>query len=52
MQPGVCNPEFYVDLVYELKSKLLYQSFETYSKSFQESRAFFRHYAADCMPSF
>ena len=23
-----------------------------YSKSFQESRVFFRHYAADCMPSF
>ena len=22
------------------------------SKSFQESRVFFRHYAADCMPSF
>ena len=27
-------------------------TFETYSKSFQESRVFFRHYAADCMPSF
>ena len=25
---------------------------EAYSKSFQESRVFFRHYAADCMPSF
>ena len=26
--------------------------FQTYSKSFQESRVFFRHYAADCMHSF
>ena len=24
-------------------------SVETYSKSFQESRAFLRHYAADCL---
>ena len=56
MQQDICNPEFYVDLVYTFqknhwKSKLLL-SFQTYSKSFQESRVFFRHYAADCMPIF
>ena len=26
--------------------------FQKYSKSFQESRLFFRHYVTDCMPSF
>ena len=55
MQQGICNPEFYgdwdINLGYHWKSKLLL-SFQTYSKSFQESRVFFRHYAADCMPSF
>ena len=54
MQQGICNPEFNGDLVYKFK-KIIGNpnlTFETYSKSFQESRVFFRHYAADCMPSF
>ena len=54
MQQGICNPEFYGDLVYKFK-KIIENpnfSFHTYSKSFQESRVFFRHYAADCIPSF
>ena len=59
MQQGICNPEFYGDLVYTCKFKKIignpnfhFVSFEMYSKSFQESRVFFRHYVADCMPSF
>ena len=55
MQQGICNPEFYGDWVYKFNKSLEIQTsliFETYSKSFQESRVFFRHYAADCMPSF
>ena len=51
MQQGICNPEFYGDLVYKFK-KIIGNTNITYSKSFQESRVFFRHYAADCMPSF
>ena len=63
MQQGICNPEFYGDLVYKFKKiignpnfsnllKRIVNRFETYSKTFQESRVFFRHYAADCMHSF
>ena len=56
MQQGICNPELYGDLVYKFKKIIgnlkLLLSFETDSKSFQESRVFFRHYAVDCMPSF
>ena len=55
MQQGICYPEFYGDFVYKFK-KIIgnpnFSNFETYSNSFQESRVFFRHYAADCMPSF
>ena len=52
LQQGICNPEFYGDLVYKFKKTIGNpNSFQTYRKSFQESRVFFRHYAADCMPS-
>ena len=55
MKQGICNPEFYGDLVYKFKKIIGNPNFsnsETYSKSFQESRVLFRHYAADCLPSF
>ena len=56
MQQGICNPEFYGDLVYKFKKIIgnpnFSNLFKVYSKSFQESRVFFRHYVADCMPSF
>ena len=35
----------------EIKTSLIFSNV-LYSKSFQESRVYFRHYAADCMPSF
>ena len=38
--------------IYFLRKSLEIQSFQTYYKPFQESRVFFGHYAADCMPSF
>ena len=41
---------WYINLRKLLEIKLLL-SFEKYSKSFQESRVFFRHYAGDGMPS-
>ena len=34
----------------EIQTSLIFSN--VYSKSFQESRVFFRHYAADCMLSF
>ena len=55
MQQGICNPEFYGDLVYKFKKIIRNPNFSNLlkrSKSFQESRVFFRHYAADCMSSF
>ena len=56
MQQGICNPEFYGDLVYKFKKIIGNPNFSNllkrYSKSFQESRVFFRHYAADCKTSF
>ena len=55
MQQGVCNPEFYGDLVYNFKIIIGNPNFSNlfkHSKSFQESRVFLRHYAEDCMPSF
>ena len=51
MQQGICNPEFYGDLVYKFKKIIGYPNFSN-SKSFQESRVFFKHFAVDCMPSF
>ena len=57
MQQDICNTEFYGDLVYKFKkiienpnSSDLFKRIVT--KLFQESRVYFRHYAADCMPSF
>ena len=44
-QQGICNTEFYKDLVYKenhLKSKRI-QSFQTYCKPFQESSVYFSH---------
>ena len=38
-------------LLIHWKAKLL-RSFQTYCKPFQERRVYFRHYVADCMPSF
>ena len=55
MQQGICNPEFHGDLVYKFKKiigNLNFSNLFKRSKSFQESRVFFRHYATDCMPSF
>ena len=56
MQQGICNPEFYGDLEYKFKKIIgnpnFYNLFKHIVKSFQESRVYFRHYAADCMPSF
>ena len=56
MQQGICNPEFYGHLVHEFKTIIgnpnLPDIFLTYCKPFQENRVYFRHYAADCMPSF
>ena len=51
VKQGICNPEFYRDLVYKWKSKLIL-SLQTYCKSFQDRRVYFRHYAENCMPSF
>ena len=60
MQQGtcvcICNPEFYGDLVYRFKKIIGSPNFSDLFKRivlpFQESRIYFRHYAADCMPSF
>ena len=59
MQQGICNPEFYGNLIYKFKKiignpnfSLVLGSFQTYCKPFQESKLYFRHYAEDCMPSF
>ena len=56
MQQGICNPEFYGDLVYKFKKIIGNPNFSNLlkriEKTFQESMVFFRHYAADCMPSF
>ena len=54
MQQGICNPEFYGDLVYKFKKIIENQNFsDLYGmKPYQESRVYFRHFAADCMPSF
>ena len=44
-QQGICNTEFYKDLVYKenhLKSKRI-RSFQTYCKPFQESSVYFSH---------
>ena len=53
MQQGICNPEFYGDLVYKKKifgnpnfSNLLKRIVN------ESMRVSFRHYATDCMPSF
>ena len=44
---------WYIHLIKSLEIQTSsFQSFETYSKSIQESRVFFRYYAADCMPNF
>ena len=51
MQQGICNPEFYGDLVYKLKKIIGNPNF-SYRKSFQDSKVFFRRYAANRMPSF
>ena len=56
MQQGICNPEFYGDLVYKFKKIIENPNFSNLLKHivnrFNKSRVFFRHYAADCMPSF
>ena len=56
MQQGICNPEFDGDLVYKFKKVIgnpnFSDLFKRKCKPFQESRVYFRHYAADCMPSF
>ena len=57
---GISYTKFYGDLVYKFKkiignpnfSDLFLESTRSFCKSFQESRAYFRHYAADCMLSF
>ena len=59
MQQGISYQEFYGDLVYKFKkiignsnfSDLFLESTRSFCKSFQDSRVYFRHYAADCMPS-
>ena len=54
MQQGICNKEFYGDLVYTFKkiNRNTNFYFQTYCKPFQESRVYLRHYAADCVSSF
>ena len=52
MQQGISIPEFYGDLVYKFKKIIKNPNFSNLfkrSKSFQENRVFFRHYAVDCM---
>ena len=57
---NLCNKVFVIQNFMEiwyinLRKSLEIQTsliFQTYSKSFQESRVFLRHYAANCMPSF
>ena len=44
MQQGMCNPEFYGDLVYKFK-KIIGNPNYSYSKSFQESMVFLRQTA-------
>ena len=55
MQQGICNPEFYGDLVYKFKKIIGNQNFSNLFKRivnrFKRAGYFFRHYAADCMPS-
>ena len=55
VQQGICNPEFYGDLVYKFKKIIDNQNLSDlfkHCKPFQESRFYLRHYATDCMPSF
>ena len=60
LKKNLCNKVFVIQNFTEiwyinLRKSLEIQTsliFSTYSKSLQESRVFFRHYAADCMPSF
>ena len=47
MQQGICNPEFYGDLVYKFKKIIGNPNFSNLFK-----RIATRHYAADYMPSF
>ena len=58
MQQGICNPEFYGDLVYKFKKIIGNPNFSNLLKRIVNrfKRAGYsldiRHYAADCMPSF
>ena len=55
LQQGICNPEFYGDLVYKFKKIIGNPNFSNLFKRIVnrfKSKVFFRHYAADCMPSF
>ena len=48
MQQGICNPEFYGDLVYKFKKIMGNPNFSNLFKRI----LYFRHYATDCMPIF
>ena len=56
MQQGICNPEFYGDLVNRFKKVLgnpnFFDLFKRIVNRFKGSRVYFRLYAANCMPSF
>ena len=56
-EQGICNPEFYGEFVYKFKKIIGNPNFSNLfkrknCKPFQESRVYFRQYAADIMPSF
>ena len=50
MQQGICNPEFYGDLVIKFK-KIMGNPNPNFSNLFKRI-VYFIHYATDCMPSF
>ena len=55
MQQGICNPEFYGDLVYKFKKIIGNPNFSNLLKRIVnrfKKAGYFRHYSADCMPSF
>ena len=53
MQQGICNLEFYGDLVYKFKKIIGNPNFSNLFKGIvNRFRVFFRHYAACCMTSF
>ena len=56
LQQDISNPEFYGDLVYQLKKTIgnpnLSDLFNRIVYRLKKSRVKFRHCAADCMPSF